>query len=448
MISKTGIGGWEVLTWKSGIDRPRIRPETVRFDLEVAGVAQRNIVYNQDQKPVQITYQGGITNLTYDGAGSRIKKVKGSETVIYVGGIYEIRDGQAMSHVFANGRKIVTLTNNKEYYTHSDHLGSTSVVTDENGTIVEEIGYLPFGATLFRNVYNGSSWESAYRFTGQEFDEEYHLYNYNARLYDPIMCRFITPDTIMPRPYDPQSLNRYSYCTNNPLRYVDPSGHSLLDWIESFKNAFKFMFDFFRNMMSTMFSGFGSSLGIDRGFNLGKLGDFFKKLFTPRKIYREVEATRDKIIFIGIEPSVVGHFKGSKYDDMFQDWANNPDITIDEDIEWEELKSALKEYDAVFLITHNTSSNKLMFKGRDKKFSNLDPSEIKAKFLGFAVCNHTYHFKQANKLAPSRLTVMDFSVPKKHFPKETLAFPSLNNIYIGVNSYLTIESMYNRGLFR
>ena len=225
MKKKEGIGGWEVLGWDSGINKPRIRPNSVRFDNEVAGVAQRNIVYNQDQKPVQITYNGGTTNLTYDGAGERIKKVKGSETVIYVGGIYEIRNGQAISHIFAHDQKIVTLAGTKEYYSHSDHLGSTSIVTDETGNVVEEIGYLPFGATLFRNAYNGSSWESAYRFTGQEFDEEYHLYNYNARLYDPIMSRFITPDIIVPQPYNPQSLNRYSYVLNNPLRYIDPSGH-------------------------------------------------------------------------------------------------------------------------------------------------------------------------------------------------------------------------------
>jgi RHS repeat-associated protein len=198
----------------------------------VAGIAQRNVINNQDQKPIQITYQGGTTNLYYDGAGERIKKVKGAETVIYVGGIYEVRNGQAMSYVYANGQKIVTRTGNKEYYTHSDHLGSTAIVTDETGAVVEEIGYLPFGSTLFRNTYNGSTWASAYRFTGQEFDPEYHLYNYNARLYDPIMSRFITPDTIIPNPYNPQSMNRYSYCLNNPLNYIDPSGHTSMTYDE------------------------------------------------------------------------------------------------------------------------------------------------------------------------------------------------------------------------
>jgi RHS repeat-associated protein len=232
MTNKTGIGGWDVLTWESAVNKPRMRPKSVRYDADVAGIANRNIINNQDQKPVQITYQGSTTNLYYDGTGERIKKVKGTETVIYVGGIYEVRNGQAMSYIYANGQKIVTLTNNKEYYTHSDHLGSTGIVTDETGTVVEEIGYLPFGSTLFRNTYNGSTWASTYRFTGQEFDPEYHLYNYNARLYDPIMSRFITPDTIVPDPYNPQSLNRYTYCLNNPLTYIDPSGHTSMTYDE------------------------------------------------------------------------------------------------------------------------------------------------------------------------------------------------------------------------
>ena len=51
------------------------------------------------------------------------------------------------------------------------------------------------------------------------------MYDYRARRYDPTLARFIQPDTLVPNPGDPQSLNRYSYAGNNPLRYVDPSGH-------------------------------------------------------------------------------------------------------------------------------------------------------------------------------------------------------------------------------
>ena len=48
---------------------------------------------------------------------------------------------------------------------------------------------------------------------------------YGARWYDPQVGRFLQPDTIVPQPGDPQSLNRYSYALNNPLRYTDPTGH-------------------------------------------------------------------------------------------------------------------------------------------------------------------------------------------------------------------------------
>jgi RHS repeat-associated protein len=51
------------------------------------------------------------------------------------------------------------------------------------------------------------------------------LYYYGARYYDPLIGRFISADTAAPDPYNPQSRNKYSYCFNNPLKYVDPSGN-------------------------------------------------------------------------------------------------------------------------------------------------------------------------------------------------------------------------------
>jgi RHS repeat-associated protein len=61
-------------------------------------------------------------------------------------------------------------------------------------------------------------------FTGQRLDGT-GLYYYGARYYDPTIGRFISADTIVPNPANPQSLNRYSYCLNNPLKYIDPTGH-------------------------------------------------------------------------------------------------------------------------------------------------------------------------------------------------------------------------------
>jgi RHS repeat-associated protein len=91
-----------------------------------------------------------------------------------------------------------------------------------NGLEIESAEYLPFGLT---RIQTGTE-VTYYRFTDQELDAETGLYNYNARLYDPAIGIFISPDSIVQNPYDPQSLNRFSYCRNNPLIYVDPSGHS------------------------------------------------------------------------------------------------------------------------------------------------------------------------------------------------------------------------------
>jgi len=61
-------------------------------------------------------------------------------------------------------------------------------------------------------------------FTGQREEADIGLYFYNARWYDAALRRFVQADAIVPQPGNPQSLNRYSYALNNPLRYTDPSG--------------------------------------------------------------------------------------------------------------------------------------------------------------------------------------------------------------------------------
>jgi RHS repeat-associated protein len=64
------------------------------------------------------------------------------------------------------------------------------------------------------------------KFTGQRLDAT-GLYYYGARYYDATIGRFISADTVVPNPMDPQTLNSYAYCLNNPLKYVDPSGNEV-----------------------------------------------------------------------------------------------------------------------------------------------------------------------------------------------------------------------------
>jgi RHS repeat-associated protein len=68
--------------------------------------------------------------------------------------------------------------------------------------------------------------KTPYRYTGQRIEAGIDLYYYGARWYDPVVGRFLQADTIVPEPGNPQSLNRYTYVLNNPLKYTDPSGHA------------------------------------------------------------------------------------------------------------------------------------------------------------------------------------------------------------------------------
>ncbi|MBI4332072.1 MAG: RHS repeat-associated core domain-containing protein, partial [Chloroflexi bacterium] len=100
-----------------------------------------------------------------------------------------------------------------------DHLTGTATVTDASGNSAGSIKYKPYGET---RLSSGSL--PAQKFTGQRLDDV-GLYYYGARYYDPGLARFASADPLMPRPADPQALNRYSYVLDNPLRYIDPTGY-------------------------------------------------------------------------------------------------------------------------------------------------------------------------------------------------------------------------------
>jgi RHS repeat-associated protein len=65
-------------------------------------------------------------------------------------------------------------------------------------------------------------------YTGHEMVCGFGLINMNGRLYDPYLQRFLSPDPYVQSPLNAQNYNRYSYCLNNPLMYVDPSGYNFL----------------------------------------------------------------------------------------------------------------------------------------------------------------------------------------------------------------------------
>ena len=86
---------------------------------------------------------------------------------------------------------------------------------------VAELRYKAWGETR----YTWGTTPTTYRYTGQRQEEGLGLYHMGARFYDPALSRWLSADTVVPEAGKPQSLNRYSYVYNNPLKYRDPSGH-------------------------------------------------------------------------------------------------------------------------------------------------------------------------------------------------------------------------------
>ncbi len=90
---------------------------------------------------------------------------------------------------------------------------------------IAQMRYMPYGVS--RDSTDDAITD--YLFTSQQLDASIGLYWYGSRAYDPELGRFTCADTIVPSPGNPQSLNRYAYTQNNPLRYVDSSGHAAVD---------------------------------------------------------------------------------------------------------------------------------------------------------------------------------------------------------------------------
>jgi RHS repeat-associated protein len=182
------------------------------------------------------------THYLYDGGGNRIKKLtrKDSgkvEVTVYIDDVFEESyikpSGSSIDsnhhwntlHIMDDSSRVATIragTDNNDStpaikYNLEDHLGSSSMMVDDSGTLVNREEYYPFGDTSF-----GGFAKKRYRYTGKEKDEESGLYYYGARYYAPWTCRFISVD---PMAIESFYQSPYGYGDNNPIIMNDPSGN-------------------------------------------------------------------------------------------------------------------------------------------------------------------------------------------------------------------------------
>lgn len=111
-----------------------------------------------------------------------------------------------------------------------DNQNSIVAVTDTAGNVLERNSYDPWGVRRDpASLTPYAPGEEPELLLGRGYGSHEHLgdfglINMNARIYDPTLCRFLSPDPVVQSPFTPQNLNRYAFCLNNPLRYTDPTG--------------------------------------------------------------------------------------------------------------------------------------------------------------------------------------------------------------------------------
>jgi RHS repeat-associated protein len=174
-----------------------------------------------------LAYIFSNATFVYDGDGKRVKSTlttdAGVTTTYFVGNYYEVTGTQVTKYYYAGSQRIAMRKNGTLNFILGDHLGSTSLVTDAAGNMINQTQYKAWGEVR----YSSGTKQTNYGFTGQYSESDFGLQFYNARWYDSYITHFTQPDTIVPNPSNPQDYDRYSYGLNNPSRYTDPTGHSV-----------------------------------------------------------------------------------------------------------------------------------------------------------------------------------------------------------------------------
>jgi RHS repeat-associated protein len=221
---------------------------------------------------------------SYDADGARVRKESKTEITRVIGPHYEVVIAVASGQVLTTtkyydfgGQRIAVRQNGTLSYLHGDHLGSTSVTTNNSGAATNNVRYFAYGGQ--RGTGSIFALPTDHGFTGQKLDRDTGLMYYSARYYDSGLGMFISPDPLVPSPGDPLSLNRYSYVRNQPLRYTDPIGMFSEDEIMKYLDV-----DTWEEVLGMFeeggqFAGRWGVLGFLRAANLGDKLDAYDGCF-------------------------------------------------------------------------------------------------------------------------------------------------------------------------
>jgi RHS repeat-associated protein len=201
---------------------------TLSYDVDGAGPEPRKTFsYDAENRPLTVARDStGITSAyAYDPEGERASKVTGAgaslSTTTYLGNDAEVLvdpantgSGLMTAYLTPDAMREGSVTK----WLHKDHLSSNRLVTGQSGAVLTRTAYTAFGQPT-----TPPSQSRAY--INERYDTETGLHYLHARYYDPLLARFLTPDTWNPE-LPGVDFNRYAYAGNDPVNASDPNGHA------------------------------------------------------------------------------------------------------------------------------------------------------------------------------------------------------------------------------
>ena len=254
---------------------------------------RRTYTWNEKNQLISSVDSNYSTAYVYGQDGQRSNKYTQSSETLYFNKMWTLHTdsgnnvygGQTAKNIYLGETRIVTKLNSgsgptyqeeyyKQYFYHSDHLGSASLISDYKGDEYQRIEYTPYGETWVEKTSNTGLEFLPYKFTAKELDKETGLYYYGARYLDPKYSRWISTDPALGEyipvaPVDEEAkrhnqnlpgmggvfntvnANLYHYAGNNPVKYTDPDG--------------KWVF----NIGCFGFAGAGFGSSVTLGFSIG-----------------------------------------------------------------------------------------------------------------------------------------------------------------------------------
>ncbi len=196
---------------------------------EVAGF-EKSYQYNNFNQMVKATTGSTISQFVYNGEGRRTKAIVNGETTVYVYQgdkvVLELDGkGKEKAHTIYGGNRLIsrTMGSDTALYMLNGH-GDVTGLVGSDGDLMATYTYDAFGNITESNTTQ-PDFTNPFKYAGYQYDDGTGLYYLNARMYNAKTARFMQMDSYLGNRSDPLSLNLYTYVSNNPVKYYDPTGH-------------------------------------------------------------------------------------------------------------------------------------------------------------------------------------------------------------------------------